>query len=227
MYGSRMLHEFLTTNRNELIERCREKVARRPTPKASPTELEHGIPLFLDQLIKTLQAEQKISAMEIRAVSGPSGGKQPNRSEMGLTATLHGRELLEQGCTIDQVVHDYGDLCQAVTELAFEDRASIQVEEFRTLNRCLDNAIADAVTEFSFQRDSRVAGKSLDPITERRGILARELMDLVQKATLAVTAIKAGRVGLAGATGIVLDHSLVGLRDLVEKSFADVLPPAA
>ena len=49
------------------------------------------------------------------------------------------------GYTADQVVHDYGDLCQAITDLAFERDAPFAVDEFRTLNRCLDNAIADAV----------------------------------------------------------------------------------
>lgn len=78
-----------------------------------------------------------------REVSGRSGGEKPGTSEIGVSAALHGRDLLQQGFTLDQVVHDYGDLCQAVTELAFEDGAAIQVDEFRTLNRCLDNAIAD------------------------------------------------------------------------------------
>ena len=220
-----MLHEFLTSNRAELIERCRSKVANRAAPKATPVELEHGIPLFLDQLIKTLQAEQRQSAQEVRKVSGPIASAKSDRSEIGISASLHGRELLEQGFTIDQVVHDYGDLCQAVTELAFEDRASIQVDEFRTLNRCLDNAIADAVTEFALRRDSLVASKDVDPQVERQVVLALGLRDLVQKAAFAVTAIKAGKVGLTGATGAVLDRSLIELRDLVDKSFADVLPP--
>jgi len=147
-----MLHEFLTTNRLELIERCRSKVALRAAPKATPLELEHCIPLFLDQLIITLQAEQRASAAQVRAVSGPPGGgsKQPDRSEIGMTATLHGRELLQQGCTIDQVVHDYGDLCQAVTELAQEKNEPISVDEFHTFNRCLDIAIAGAVTDPSW-----------------------------------------------------------------------------
>ena len=79
---------------------------------------------------------------------------------MRSTATLHGRELLDGGYTIDQVVHDYGDLCQAITDLAFERNWPIQVDEFRTLNRCLDNGIADAVTEFTAQRDAAVAARS-------------------------------------------------------------------
>ena len=45
-----MLHEFLTNNRAALIDLCRERVSRRRAPRATPAELEHGIPLFLDQL---------------------------------------------------------------------------------------------------------------------------------------------------------------------------------
>ena len=149
-----MLHEFLTDNRADLIERCRIKVARRSAPRVTQAELTHGIPLFLDQLIKTLQVEQTAEPMQSRRVSGPAGGGAPVLSEMGAAAALHGRELLQQGFTVDQVVHDYGDLCQAITDLAFERSAPIQIDEFRTLNRCLDNGIADAVTEYSYQRYS-------------------------------------------------------------------------
>lgn len=54
---------------------------------------------------------------------------------------------MEGGYTVSQAVHDYGDICQAITELALELGAPISVKEFHTLNRCLDAAIAEAVTE--------------------------------------------------------------------------------
>ncbi len=136
-----MLHEFLTANRNELINRCRLKVVLRDGPLGHP-KLEHGVPLFLDQLVKTLRVERTAEPLESRKVSGPEGGGNRTISEIGETATLHGRELLKHGFTVDQVVHDYGDLCQAITDLAFERDAQIEIDEFRTLNRCLDNAIA-------------------------------------------------------------------------------------
>ena len=87
-----MLHEFLAVNRAGLGERCRPKVAARLAPKATDAELEHGIPFFLEQLIKTLRVEQTSEPMRSRKVSGPSGG-QAQSSEIGVTATLHGREL--------------------------------------------------------------------------------------------------------------------------------------
>lgn len=217
-----MLHEFLTAHRGELIERCKVKVAQRRAPGASAVELEHGIPQFLDQLVRTLAVEQTAEPMRSREVSGPSGGEGSALSEIGVTAARHGSELLQQGFTVDQVVHDYGDLCQAITDLAFERGAPLQVDEFRTLNRCLDNAIAGSVTEFAYQRDLLLEDAGVHALNERLGFLAHELRNLIQTATLAVTAIKAGNVGLAGATGAVLDRSLIGLRNLVDRSLADV-----
>ena len=217
-----MLYEFLTANRTALIERCRVKVAQRPAPEANVAELEHGISLFLDQLIKTLQVEQTPEPMASRKVSGPAGGGKPILSEMGETAAQHGRELLQHGFTVDQVVHDYGDLCQSITDLAFAQSTSVSIDEFRTLNRCLDNAIADAVTEFSYQRDRLLEDKEMHALSERLGFLAHELRNLIHTATLAVSAIKAGNVGLAGATGAVLDRSLIALRNLVDRSLSEV-----
>jgi signal transduction histidine kinase len=217
-----MLHEFLATNRSELIVRCRSKVAKRPSPKPTDEELEHGIPLFLDQLIKTLLVEQTAEPMLSRKVSGPSGGGTPALSEMGETAARHGRELMEQGFTVEQVVHDYGDLCQAITDLAFELHAPIQIDEFRTLNRCLDNGIAVAVTEFNYRRDFVVADKQIQALNVRLGFFAHELRNLLNSATLALTAIKAGNVGVGGATGGVLDRSLVGMRNLIDRSLTEV-----
>jgi signal transduction histidine kinase len=113
-------------------------------------------------------------------------------------------------------------LCQAITDLAFERQVPFEVDEFRTLNRCLDNAIADAVTEFAYQRDLLLEDAGAHALNERLGFLAHELRNLIHSATLAVSAIKTGNVGLAGATGAVLDRSLIGLRNLVDRSLADV-----
>lgn len=217
-----MLYEFLISNRNELISRCRLKVAQRTHQQVSEEELGYGIPMFLDQLIKTLRVEQTSEPMESRKVSGTAGGENSDRSEMGESATMHGRDLLKRGFTVEQVVHDYGDLCQAITDLAFESNDTIDTDEFRTLNRCLDNAIADAVTEFNYQRDFDVAAIQTQAVNERLGFLAHELRNFINNAMLAVSAIKAGNVGLSGATGAVLDRSLVGMRALIDRSLAEV-----
>lgn len=221
MYASAMLHEFLTANRLGLIDRCRVKVGKRTAPKATDDELTHGIPQFLDQLIKTLEVEQTSEPMRSRKVSGASGGG-GHPGEIGDAATLHGRELLQHGFSVDQVVHDYGDLCQAITDLAFELNAGIEINEFRTLNRCLDNAIAEAVSEFVHQRDLIVTHKHADELNERLGVFAHELRNLLSIASLSLAALRSGNVGLTGATGAMLDRSLVGMRNLIDRSLAEV-----
>ncbi len=221
-----MLYEFLITHHAELVGRCRTKVASRSSPKATPAELEHGVPMFLDQLVKTLRTEQS----DTKGAGRPSlrlvdkASEQPAETEIGATATQHGMELLKQGFTIDQVVHDYGDLCQAVTELAGETGAPITVDEFRTLNRCLDDAIASAVTEFSSGHVSAAAGVNLQVSNERARALLHEMKTHVHTAELAITAIKAGNVGLKGATGAILDLSLVAMRGLIERSLPQAKP---
>ncbi|MDR6842385.1 sensor histidine kinase [Pseudoxanthomonas sacheonensis] len=216
------MHQFLTANRAELIARCRAKVALRAPPGVPEEELAHGVSIFLDQLIKTLIVEQTASPLQSRRVSGPSGGGRPALSEIGESATLHGKELQEHGFTVEEVVHDYGDLCQSISDLAVETDAPIGVDEFRTLNRCLDNAIASAVTEFGYQRDFNVADRQTVALNERLGFFAHELRNQLCTATLALSIIKQGNVGLGGATGGVLDRALVGLSNLIDRSLAEV-----
>lgn len=217
-----MLSNFLLKNRLELINRCRGKVAERSSPKATTEELEHGIPLFLGQLIATLIVEQGGDSLVGMKLSGPSGGGAFATTEMQEEASIHGGELMKRGFTVEQVVHDYGDLCQAVTELAFERNEQIEVQEFRCLNRCLDNAIAKAVSGYNFQRDFTVAEEKAEAFNLRIGIFAHELRNWLNSATLAVSALKEGDLGLTGATGTVLDRALLGMRSLIDRSLADV-----
>jgi signal transduction histidine kinase len=193
---------------------------RTGAPESLGEELEYGITVFLDQIIKTLQVEETSHPMESRQVSGPSGGVEAVFSEMGDAAKQHGRELLQHGFTIDQVVHDYGDLCQSATDLAVELNSPITNDEFRTLNRCLDNAIAVAATEFSAQRDNIFTDKEIQA-NQRLGFFAHELRNHLNSAMLALTAIKSGSVGLTGATGAVLDRSLVALCNIIDRSLAE------
>jgi signal transduction histidine kinase len=223
-----VLNEFLLANRALLIDRCRLRVLSRSEPRATEHELAHGIPIFLDQLIKTLKIEQSAKLPESGAVTAVSVGDAP--SEIGEIAALHGRDLHEQGFTLEQVVRDYGDVCQAITQLAEETGASIKIEEFRTLNLCLDNAIAGAVTEYALQKATTEAETSYQALNAKLGPLAHELRNHLQIATYAVKAIKAGNVGLSGTTGAMLDRSLKGMSNLIDRSLAEVritsgLPP--
>jgi signal transduction histidine kinase len=198
-----MLDTFVAENREEIIRRCRAKVEMRSIPTPTPAELEYGIPRFLDQLVEALQHRLSSS------------------SEIGRSAARHGRDLQLQGFTVSQVVHDYGDVCQSVTDLALEMHAPISVDDFRTLNKCLDDAIASAVTEYGRGNQSVLDAESAR-LGERLGFLTHEIRNLVGTASVAFDVLRTGNVGVEGSTGRVLQRSLTALRDLIDRSAAEV-----
>jgi signal transduction histidine kinase len=199
-----VLHEFIAVHREEIIRRCRAKVATRSIPPPTEAEIDHGVPVFLDQLG---------NALRFGEITSP---------EIGRSAIRHGHDLLRQGFTVSQVVHDYGDVCQAITELAVELNAPISTDDFRTLNRCLDDAIAGAVTEYGRERNqSSIDGESARA-SERLGFFAHELRNLMNTALMAFEVLKTGNVGVAGSTGTVLHRSLMASRTLITRSLAEV-----
>jgi signal transduction histidine kinase len=119
---------------------------------------------------------------------------------------------------VSQVVHDYGDICQTITALAVEQRAPISVEEFNTLNRCLATAIAEAVSEHA----RGTAESSSAEEIERLGPAAHELRDNLNTAILAFHTLKRGAVAINGSTGAVLGRSLMGLREVVDRTLSEV-----
>ena len=199
-----MLHDFIELNRDELVARASGKASSRPFESREPREIEFGVPLFLRQLVETFRREKTGSPFP------------PN--EIGSTAAKHGGELLGMGFTVAQVVHDYGDICQAITELAIERKAPVSAEDFHTLNRCLDTAIAEAVTEHArLQQEASGREEVL-----RLGRLGHELRNQAHAALLSLEALQRGAVGIGGSTGRVLARSVLGMRDLIDSTLAEV-----
>ena len=167
-------------------------------------ELTHGLPVFLDQLQTALL---RVAAHD------PA-----DHAELGKTATLNGDDLFYLGLTVGDVVHDYGDLCQVITLLAIERRVALTSANFQTLNLCLDDAIASAVTAWTDQSMRRVT----DEGTERLGFVAHEMRNLLNTALMSFESIKAGVVAPGGSTALMLERSLIGLQTLIDRSLADV-----
>jgi hypothetical protein len=191
------LSEFIDEHRDELIGRCRTKVAQRSVPPATEAEIARGVPLFLDQLTAELR----------------HGASQT--SEINQSAVQHGHDLSLQGFTVGQVVRDYGDICQAITDLAVELAAPINTTDFRTLNRCLDDAVAAAVTEFGSVQALTLAGQS------------QEVLTLANTAITAFEVLQAGKVGVAGSTGAVVHRCLLAICTLVDHPRAEIAQPVA
>lgn len=194
-----MLFEFIVANRDRIIALTRAKIAKRLAPMPTERELTTGVPLFLDQLVETLQRPSSVT-------------------EAARSAAVHGAALQHRGYTVAQVVHAYGDVCQAITELTEEVDAPITTHEFHTLNMCLDNAIAEAVTEYTRLRERSMA----EGETERLGALAHELRNGISAVQLAFAVIQSGRAPPNGSVAAVIGRSLNGLAGLVSRALVEV-----
>jgi hypothetical protein len=185
--GNVMLSEFIVQNRAALLARCRVKVALRSSLPPSDEKIDAGVSIFMDQLTVALQGEGGEASKEYA-------------DEIEAAATKHGHELFLRGFTISEVVHDYGDVCQSVTDLAVELKANITTDEFRTLNRCLDDAIAGAVAEYAREQDR-----------PREGEL-HHLWNLCNLALTALDVLQSGNVGVSGSTAKVVHRNLSAIR---------------
>jgi signal transduction histidine kinase len=173
-------------------------------PPPTEAEIDHGVPLFLEQLIDALRLGQL------------------GNVKMSHTALRHGHDLLRQGFTVSQVVHDYGDVCQSITELAVETNTPIGSDDFRMLNGCLDSAIAGAVTEYGREKNQTTIDADTDRENVRLGFFSHELRNLLNTALVAFEVVKSGNVGVGGSTGAVLHRNLLGARDLVVRSLDEI-----
>jgi signal transduction histidine kinase len=199
-----MLHEFLVANRAEILGRSRKKIVARDVPTPTKSELAHGLPLFLDQIIAILRAEK--------------GARGPAHESVSASAALHGGDLLRMGLTVRQVVQDYGSICQSVTEVADELKVAITADEFHTFNRCLDDAVAQAVTTYEHQRDRTVGG----PGAAHLAFLAHEMRNLLSTSMLTFEALSRGTVGIHGTTGALHARTLRRMRVLIDRTLAEV-----
>jgi signal transduction histidine kinase len=199
-----MLEAFLKRNRDAILARAKAQEASGDSPRPTSTEVANGTSVFLDQL------EEALRVAEAKQVA--------DHKQLNETASRHGRDLQGMGLTIRQVVHDYGDLCQVITALALREDQEVPGGEFQTLSLCLDDAIAEAVAEYSRQRELQIVSEE----AERLGVLSHELRGLLNTAMIAYDILKSGRVPLGGSTGLVLGRSLLGLRNLIDLSLADV-----
>jgi hypothetical protein len=200
------LQEFIETNHAKLLSMTREKVAKRSKgPRSDALETKHGVHVLLHELSEALTAEEKRDPAQRASADAPAS---PNIAK---SAAMHGRDLLGLGFSIDEVVHDYGDVCQAVTELAVELDAPVTVAEFHTLNRCLDNAIASAVTAWTGDREKDASADEA-PRASKDERLGRLVEGSIKLAEL----LRAGRVAPGGPAAIVLKENLEKMRAMLQ-----------
>jgi signal transduction histidine kinase len=225
------LVEFLKANEKEILASIEEMSSALAGSRPSSEPPKRGLPIFFKQLIHVLEhspAEhvppvvdkdgmvRAANASDEPAIAVAAG--RPYDVEVAKSAGAYGKELQLLGYTLSHVVHAYGAICQSITQLAIAKKAVISNEEFRELNRCLDTAIAGAVTVFHAERAEGYNTRE----TEHLGFLAHELRNGLAIVTTALRVIKNGTVGFGGSTGQVLDRALKRIQELIDRSLAEV-----
>ena len=209
------LRELMEQNREHILRLMRETERERGAIDGPTRELDGGIPNFYDQVITTLRTAEHTGIDALL----PSASMVPAPlSKLAEVAAQYGRELRRLGFSASQVVHVYGSLCDAVTRTAKELRVLIDADEFNLFNRCLDDAIGEAVTEFEADREKSMVKQQ----SKHLGFLMHELRNALSNAVFAVQLIKNGAVGPTGRTGEALDRSLARMRDLIDRSLTEV-----
>jgi signal transduction histidine kinase len=197
-----MLSQFLNRNRKTILALAEEKISKLAGHLPSSKKLRKGISLFFELLINYTKAN----------------GENISEGQIVQHAAKFGKELMHLNYTLSHVVHAYGSMCQAVTELAQEKKFNISAQEFNDLNLCLDIAIASAVTEFQFQSNLATEAREVQHL----GFLAHELRNSLSSATIANEMIRQGLVGTGGSTARVLSESLARMQDLIDRSLSEV-----
>ena len=199
-----MLQDFIIRYRKELIERTRAKVALRAAPRATTHELVNGIPLFLTQLGRILKQEAARSAAD--------------GSEMGLSAGLHG--AIARAGALDRPgrARLLRPSAIAITELALDLRLPIATEDFHTLNRVSrQRGLRVPVTDYARQREVDVSERG-----QASGFFRPRAPHHLHTAQLAFQAVEEWQSRHDRKHIAVLERSLRGLRDLIDRSVSEV-----
>jgi K+-sensing histidine kinase KdpD len=226
-----VLHEFLKTHEREILAKCEAKSAELGGLQNLSEDMKTGLPAFFSQLRNVLEqtpAEPEESSVDRPAMARAANASdepaiaraagRPFEAEVALAAGHHGSELQKRGYTLSHVVHAYGSMCQAITELAIEKKEPIAPVEFKKLNRCLDVAIAGAVTTFQARHTSMDSSREVQHL----GFLAHELRNALTTVNVSLRLIKDGVVGFGGSTGQVLDRGLKHIQELIDRSLTEV-----
>lgn len=214
-----MLAEFLPSKKHEILALTEQKTLELAGEHPSSTKLKEGLPIFFGQVVevirqsknpssppeKDIQAIAKAADREDEPAMAEAAGR-PEEAELAESAVRHGTEYQRLGYALPHVVHAYGAMCQAITEVAAKNHFQISATEFHSLNRCLDVAIAGAVTGY----------QSLQNAQEQK--LNDEIRTVLSGAEVAFQSIKSGAVGVGGSTGRALEQSLAQIREILERT---------
>jgi signal transduction histidine kinase len=197
------LHQALSSRRDDVIARWKQKVQGEISPEAVPHfELIDHIPQFLDEIVDDLKEADEPTTPENKALQRAS-------------AADHGAQRLRLGFSLEAVVKEYGALRDAIVVVAREAGAEISFAELQAVFDCIVTGIAHAVSEYSRQRDAELMRQA----NEHFAFVAHELRNPLASATLALSLLKSqGRLPAENRSVAALEKGLRRTAALVDET---------
>jgi signal transduction histidine kinase len=181
-----MLAQFIREHRDQVVEIARGRLLALAPERAAPD------PSYLPALIDDLVADLE---------SGRAGHESSN---MAAEAHGHGRSRQQGGVNVHFLPHDYGVVCDAISEMAIRTKTTVDASDWQALNRAIDVGIANAIASYE---DARL-GHERRTSAAAVGSFAHELRNSLGAATLAFEAVKRGRVGTDSRTADIVARNL-------------------
>ncbi len=197
------LHSILTARRDEVIQRWKGTVQGTLVPAAlSSSELVDHLPVFLKEVIAALRADAGLSS-----TSSPP--------EESLTAGEHGEQRLRLGFSLDSVVREYGALRNAILATGRDAGATISLREQQTVFDATVTGIAQAVSQYSRQRDAEVQRQH----NEHFAFIAHELRNPLQAACASLGQLKRrSEIQVEARATTTLERGLKRMEELIDDS---------
>lgn len=196
------LERLISTRREEVLARCLGTLRTR-RPGRTDEELLAGLPTFVDELLAALRDPERAPPEPIELGS----------EEAKAAASKHGAARKAAGFTLEDVVHDYGLVCDVIGALAVEARTPLDAREVQVMNRLVDGCIAVALTQFRADEQSAHS--------VQLGSFAHEVRNAVNTASMALRLVRSGQVGIQGKTADVLERCLAQISALVAEALGD------
>ncbi len=197
------LHEVLTEISTDVLARWKASVRGTLAPESTPPlELLDHLPQFLGEIVAALREDAGAR------VAGPE-------TMESNTAAVHGHQRLRLGFSLDTVVREYGALRNAIVSSARDAGGEITFRELEVLSDCIIAGIAQAVTEYTLQRDAEL----LRQANEHFAFVAHELRNPLSSASLSFQLLKSrGQLPAESRAVASVERGLARTNELVEQT---------
>jgi len=175
----------------------------------STPELLDSLPVFLAETAEALSEASDKGRSRLASEAGL-----PTKSPI---AKEHGHQRLRLGFDVSSIVREYFTLRTCILELAERAQFSVSARETETLTHCIATGIADAVQEYSKERDEKLQQQAAKHI----GFLAHELRNALGSTRLALMTLERNNGVRKIRAFQILQRSLERLVELIDQSLVE------